>query len=270
VLPLILADPARFEVVRTLLRSNGYTTKGICGHLNIEFLDEYPTKAKESDQPRPIRSALDVLLSLFFEGGLVTRKRMATYLGNGAYDDLTALGLIAPIGDDACFATVLLYPVNDVYICSDRWSNPDGSTFKPFDDIVYSARSITTQRFLRLVPTSSCDTLLDLCSGSGVFALVSAPHARHVYAYDIADRSTHFAEFNRRLNGVENLTCATGDLYKPAENLVFDRIIAHPPYVPVLKNELIFQDGGDDGESILRRVVEDLPKYLQPGGRLYC
>jgi hypothetical protein len=33
---------------------------------------------------------------------------------------------------------------------------------------------------------------------------------------------------------------------------------------------LIFQDGGDDGESILRRVVEDLPKYLQPGGRLYC
>jgi methylase of polypeptide subunit release factors len=270
VAPLILADSAQFETVRTLLRGSGYTTEGICSHLNIEFLDEYPTKAKETEQPRPISSALDVLLSLFFEGGLVTRKRMAAYLGNSAYDDLSALGLIAPLESETCYATVLLYPVNDVYICSDRWSNPDGSKFKPFDDIVYSARSITTQRFLRLIPTSPCEALLDLCSGTGVFGLVSAPWARRVYAFDIADRSTHFAEFNRRLNGVENLVCATGDLYEPAGKLTFDRIIAHPPYVPVLKNQLIFQDGGDDGESILRRVVEDLPRYLQPGGRLYC
>ena len=269
-IPLIFADTGQFEAVRTLLKNNGYTTNGICSSLKIEFLDEYPTKAKENDQPRPIGSALDVLLSLFFEGGLVTRKRMETYLGEKAYEDLASLGLVAPLEGDTCFATVLMYPVNDVYICSDRWSNPDGSKFQPFDDIVYSARSITTQRFLRLVPASPCDTLLDLCSGTGVFALVSAAHAKHAYAFDIAERSTKFAEFNRRLNGIENVTCATGDLYEPAGDLTFDRIIAHPPYVPVLKNELIFQDGGDDGETVLRRVVGDLPKCLRPGGRLYC
>src|SRR5207247_9643854 len=50
----------------------------------------------------------------------------------------------------------------------------------------------------------------------------------------------------------------------------FDGIVAHPPYVPALEQSRVVRDGGDTGESILRRIVAELPRYLRPGGTLYC
>jgi hypothetical protein len=32
---------------------------------------------------------------------------------------------------------------------------------------------------------------------------------------------------------------------------------------------MIFRDGGEDGEQILRRIVEGVPRFLRPGGRFY-
>ncbi len=66
------------------------------------------------------------------------------------------------------------------------------------------------------------------------------------------------------------MTVVKGDLYEPAGDGTFDRIVAHPPYVPVLKPAEIFYDGGEDGERVTRGIVEGLPRYLRPGGRLYC
>lgn len=60
-----------------------------------------------------------------------------------------------------------------------------------------------------------------------------------------------------------------GDMYAPAGRATFDRILAHPPYVPSLRTGQLFRDGGEDGERLTRRVVEGLPNYLHPGGRLY-
>jgi len=71
------------------------------------------------------------------------------------------------------------------------------------------------------------------------------------------------------LNGLENVTVATGDLYDPAESRRFDRIVAHPPYVPVLRPKWIYHDGGQDGEQIIRRAVEGVSDHLEPGGLFY-
>jgi hypothetical protein len=99
---------------------------------------------------------------------------------------------------------------------------------------------------------------------------MAADHfAVHSWAFDIAERSTHFGEFNRRLNDIPNATIATGDLYEPAGDRKFDRIVAHPPYVPVLRPKWIYHDGGEDGEQIMRRVVSGLPGYLERGGLFY-
>ena len=100
--------------------------------------------------------------------------------------------------------------------------------------------------------------------------LAARDYAEHVWASDITQRSTEFAEFNRLLNGIANLTTLQGDMYAPVEGKAFDRIIAHPPYVPVLKKKWVFYDGGEDGEAISRRVIEGLAKHLEPGGRSYC
>jgi len=61
-----------------------------------------------------------------------------------------------------------------------------------------------------------------------------------------------------------------GNLYEPVAGMTFDRIVTHPPYVPSLESGAIYADGGADGESITRAIVEGLPRYLEPRGRFYC
>ena len=60
-----------------------------------------------------------------------------------------------------------------------------------------------------------------------------------------------------------------GDLYEPSDGMTFDRIIVHPPYVPVLRPKWVFHDGGNDGEAIVKRVIAEAPKHLAPGGLLF-
>jgi SAM-dependent methyltransferase len=169
------------------------------------------------------------------------------------------------------FSPVCLYPVRQLYIASDRWTSPDGGTFSPPADIVYPAITRNTHRFLAMLPAEPCDRLLDLCSGTGVAALVAASsNARRAWALDIAARSARFAEFNRLLNGIANAVALEGDLYAPVAGMTFDRILAHPPYLPASSTRWIFQDAGVQGEEITRRIVEGLPQHLSAGGRLYC
>jgi len=187
-------------------------------------------------------------------------------------DLLTALGLIVPhtATPGLLSGTVALYPLRDLYIVSDRPSSIEGDERRPPDDLVYPAMIPNTQLFLDLIQPGPCDAFLDLCAGTGIAALLAARDgAAQAYSYDITRRSTAFAEFNRRLNGIPNLSASQGDLYQPAGELTFDRIVAHPPYVPVYRPNLIFDSGGQDGEQIVRRIIEGLPRYLRPGGRFY-
>jgi len=186
---------------------------------------------------------------------------------------MSALGLLVqdPVEEHRCFCPVVLYPVRQLFVTSDRWKNPDGSLSVAFDDIVYPAITGNTQRFLGSLPDQPCEDLLELCAGTGAAALLAASsYARRVWAVDITERSTAFAEFNRRLNGLANLSVLTGDVYEPVGPMTFDRIVAHPPYMPSLKPGLIFYDGGQDGEQVTKRIVAGLPRHLRPSGRLYC
>jgi SAM-dependent methyltransferase len=181
--------------------------------------------------------------------------------------ELEALGLV-DTSPEKIVGTVMLYPVRGLYIVSDRDSTMDGP---PIDDVVYPANGPNTDIFLDYLPPGPCDSFLDLCAGTGVAALAAARStAMHAWAFDITARATHFAEFNRRLNGIPNVTPAQGDLYEPAGDQTFDRIVAHPPYLPVYRPHYVFDSGGQDGEQIVRRVIEGLPKYLRPGGRFYA
>ena len=54
------------------------------------------------------------------------------------------------------------------------------------------------------------------------------------------------------------------------ESRTFDRIVANPPYMPSLRPAQLYAYGGELGDEITRRIVKDLPNFLQPGGRFYC
>jgi methylase of polypeptide subunit release factors len=128
-----------------------------------------------------------------------------------------------------------------------------------------------TQRFLRLMPRESCESLLDLCTGTGIAGLVAAARfARSVTLVDIAARSVRFAEFNVALNGLTNVRVLEGDVYASLGDERFDVIVAHPPYVPALETEFVFRDAGEDGEQVTRRMIADLGDHLKPGGQFFC
>ena len=145
-----------------------------------------------------------------------------------------------------------------------------GPSNVPPPDVVFPAIFRGTLRFLRVISKSPADEALDLCCGTGIGALVLSRHVRRAVASDITGRATQFARFNRLLNGCENVEVVQGDLYEPVEGRMFDRVIAHPPYVPALSETHVFRDAGETGEGVLERIVAGLPRHLRPGGTFYC
>jgi methylase of polypeptide subunit release factors len=270
-----LASDAEFAAVRAMLAECGFTEERICARLAIAAIGDYkPTRRGGGPGRAPLPAAgdaLDALILLLMEGVYVAGEILERLLPAGAVGRMEALGLVAQ--DAACpelwFAACALFPTRGMVLASDREAAPDGTDLPMPPDAVYPAAIGNTLAFLASLPETPCDALLDIGTGTGIAALDGARYARHAWGTDIAARSVRFAEFNRRLNGIANATMLEGDLYAPVEGLTFDRIVSHPPYVPARRNTMIFRDGGEDGEQILRLIVEGVPRFLRPGGR-FC
>jgi SAM-dependent methyltransferase len=267
-----LGSAGDFGTVRDALERSGFTEAEICRRFGIASLDQFEV---EADRPQMLASDTDaagVLVRLFVEGRYTDVSLLTSLLGTDALQSMSELGMLEhdPDAPDQIAATVGLYQTSGIYIVSDRWNRPDRGPFRPAPDVVYPAIVSNTQRFLRYMPRHSCERMLDLGAGTGIATLIGArDFARQAFAFDIAPRSTLFSEFNRRLNDIDNVTTATGDLYAPAGDVQFDRIVSHPPYVPVLRPKWIYHDGGEDGEQIVRRVISGLSGHLAPGGLFY-
>ena len=216
--------------------------------------------------------ALDVLVRLFLDNESLSWSETTALLPPDGVEAMRSLGLIRDHRTDPSrvVATVLLYHTQSLYIASDVALLADGDGSRWWD-LVYAAITTNTLNFLETMPRGRCESFLDLCSGTGVAALLAATtFADHAWAIDVTDRSTEFARFNARLNGIENVTMLSGDLYAPVADLTFDRIVAHPPYVPSRETKMVYRDGGADGEEVTRRIIAGLPKHLNPGGSFHC
>jgi methylase of polypeptide subunit release factors len=267
-----LGSDAEFTAVRAMLAECGFTPERICQRLGIARMAEYKPIWRGRTNLVAAESALDALILLLMDGEYVSTETLERLLPEGATELLEALHLAArdPAPGDLWFAGCTLFPTRGMVLASDRFAAPGGKPLPMTTDVVYPASIENTVAFLETLPDAPCDALLDIGTGTGVAALDASRYARHAWGTDIAARSVHFAVFNRRLNGIANATMIEGDLYAPVEGLTFDRIVTHPPYVPARKNTMIFRDGGEDGEQILRSIVEGVPRFLRPGGRFYC
>ncbi|MCL5743626.1 MAG: class I SAM-dependent methyltransferase [Acidobacteria bacterium] len=272
-IPLCLGAPEEFASCKALLEGAGYTVAAMCDRLGIEHTWQFKSIRQGRTAALEIECSLDVLVRLFMDGEYVNASRIRSLLGDSAIGELSALGLIgqADHDPDLYFGTVVVYPMGPLYLASDRATSPDASPFHLPQDVVYPALVENTRFFLSTLPASPCDSFLDIGTGTGVAALLgAAQYARQAFGTDITERAVRFAEFNRLLNGLNNVTIARGDLYEPAGDRTFDRIVAHPPYVPVPKPTYVYRDGGPDGEQIIRRVVEGLPRHLRPCGTFHA
>ena len=229
-------------------------------------------------QPNPsatrrIDDCLDLLVRLFLIGESVAEQELKRWVPAEVLEAASALELTARSTErpGEWFATAALYPAYGLHIVSDRWSHPEGTPCHGSPDLVFPAITENTGHFMEALPDEPCESFLDLCSGTGIAALVAASrYARHAWSLDITEACARCAEFNRLLNGISNVTVARGDLYEPVAGLTFDRITANPPYMPSLRPAEVFAYGGELGDQITQRVVAGLERHLRPGGRFYC
>ena len=137
---------------------------------------------------------------------------------------------------------------------------------------------------LERIPVDADTHLLDLCTGSGIVAAVLArerPRAV-VTATDISPRALALAWENvRHLDLGDRIRLLQGDLFEPLgrQGPGFHIITANPPYISVdelaeLDREvrdhepLEALDGGPDGTTVIRRIIERAAPFLRPGGWL--
>jgi SAM-dependent methyltransferase len=221
---------------------------------------------------RTLEKPVDAMIQLFCDCLYVREDELARVLPDAGIRTLDALDLLARDAEmpGMVFATAAILPMGPTLLVCDRGNAPDGSACPLPPDVVYPAIFKNTSDFVDRLPETSCEALLDIGTGTGIAAMRGARYAGHVWATDISHRCELFAEINRRLAGLENMTVVVGDMYAPVEGLTFDRIVTHPPYIPAKQIGLVFRDGGEDGEQIIRRVVEGLPRFLRPGGTFYA
>ena len=249
----------QFLLVRNYLRER-YTDEIVAAALGARSL----TGFTDRDPRKEIR---DPLARLFFAGAAVPLSDVRAAMPAPVLDAFGSLGLLRFADDQNRYlwCTVVLYPLGGLHFVSDRMVFPDGSAMSD-PDFVYFALTPNTLRYLNTLPEYSCESFLDVGGGCGAAALLQSRYAAHAVASDISPKSTLYAEFNRRLNGIANVEVVQGSIYDPVGDRQFDRIGCHPPYDLSTTVKWTFADGGDDGEMVIRSAVEGLPKHLAPGG----
>ncbi len=125
-------------------------------------------------------------------------------------------------------------------------------------------------------------SFLDLCAGSGAIgcAILNKIQNAQVYFGEIEYSHKSIILKNIRENNLDakRASIRIGDLFEPFENMRFDRIAINPPYIPneriLPKSVALYEDeralySGKDGLDVIRRVANDLSKYLAPNGQAW-
>jgi release factor glutamine methyltransferase len=117
-------------------------------------------------------------------------------------------------------------------------------------------------------------SILDLCTGSGLLALLAAREYRaEVVAVDISHRAILTTRMNARLNGAKVKT-VRGNLFAPLGTRRFDLIVSNPPYLPTTNaapgshSQSRAWEAGSSGREYLDRICMEAPGHLHRDGVL--
>ena len=204
-----------------------------------------------------VAERFEVLARLFGEGQDVERRELKACVPDELLSTVEALGLVNRIGDRVATAYRLVFQLGLWLFCE---------RVLPSAKFYYGNDSVELSRMLEGAEGS----VLDLCSGVGTQALVSARTAARVTAVEIEPLAAKLFWVNAAMNGLSNkVELINGDLLGPVAGRRFDVVSCNPPFMPVPTGVRYprFADGGGDGLMILRRLMAGLPEALTPDGR---
>src|SRR5262249_44565616 len=194
------------------LRRIGYSERRVSDLLGDDAYDGGREEAPVAERRLPRTPLAAVVRLLFLQLPTPTRDAVDA-LGRRAVDALAETGL-AEVGDDvgAAVAPRLRFlPVGALLVASADF--PDDAHDRRSD---YVAAYTPTSRLLdSLTPRSRVLRALDVGTGSGVQALLSARHARHVVATDVNEHALAYTQLNAALNGFDNIDCLRQRLFRP-------------------------------------------------------
>lgn len=249
------------------LQEIGYCEKIICNRLSLSniseiswrFIPVYRKKYLSSREP------VDCAIDLFLLQGSITQHEYETLLDESIRSELINSDILS-IKNQKIVANLSCYPINEMLIFSDHaWPklpNP-GLIDIPHNQVMYIG--LDSRWLAYCTSRKMFESALDLCTGSGVHAVLAASHSKHVTAVDINQRSIDYTKLNALSNNLCNIQAQLGDLYENIEG-TFELITANPPFVPSPVNTLGYRDGGNDGESVQRRIVQGLSAHLAKNG----
>ena len=134
---------------------------------------------------------------------------------------------------------------------------------------------------LHRLGTMQTPAVADICTGSGAIAIAvkkARPDAA-VWATELSSAALTLARENAENNGAD-ITFLQGDFMQPLQGLTFDCILTNPPYIQTgdltsLQPEVRVEprmalDGGEDGLTFYRRLAQDAPRFMKPGGCVFA
>jgi release factor glutamine methyltransferase len=141
---------------------------------------------------------------------------------------------------------------------------------------------LLVEAVLHALEQGGAPRLLDVATGSGCIAVTLAAERPEssLLAIDVDEGCCALARANAEAAGVSaRVDVRQGDLFAPVVmEAPFDVVVSNPPYVrtgdlaglqaEVRREPRLALDGGPEGLSVLRRVVEGAFPHLAPGGLL--
>ena len=263
------SDVSRLRNAVSKFAGVGYSESSVRERLGLDDIGSLQWRSNPIYRAERLanRDPLALAIDLFLLQGALTAHELDRLFSASECELLHRTGLLAIDEMGRTRARASLFPVGDRLIFSDHaW--PQLSNMRcsatPFDQVMKVGLD---SRFLaRCTVRRPFRAALDLCTGSGVHALLASAHAEQVLAVDINPRAVSCARFNAQASGITNLEVAVGDLFEPVRGRSFELITANPPFVPSPLDNLLFRDGGRSGEDIQKRIVAGLPNHLSPGG----
>jgi methylase of polypeptide subunit release factors len=246
-----------------LFTDAGYSETNLKSHLGAM---ELPSRHLRNEPRLLDRTADPTLLNVLLRWFWLGRAQPEATAAMAAPDEFLAMLLecrLLTASDGLLTPMAMLLPADGFLVASDHpvaiergvsemvlWPNP-------------------TSRFLsRFAIRRHSRATLDLGTGGGILSLGAAKHSDTVVATDLNQRAVSFAQFNARLNGVENIEVLSGDCFAPVADRRFDLILSNPPFFITPQNGYLFCDNSMELDGLCRRLVKEAPDHLNEGGFL--